>query len=57
MYRANLSFLRFNRYLSEMLENGLLEEKKNSGRVMYEATFTGRALLETLLKAQEFMPI
>ena len=57
MYRANLSFLRFNYYLSEMLENGLLKEKRSSGRVTYEATSAGRVLLETLLKAQELMPV
>ena len=58
MYRANLNFLRFNRYLLEMLENGLLK-KVNDGdaRVVYKATENGKALLETLRKAQEFMSI
>lgn len=58
MYRANLNFMRFNDYLSEMLENGLLEEKNgNNGRIVYAATENGKALLETLRRAQEFMAI
>lgn len=58
MYRSNLNFLRFNRYLSEMLENGLLmEENHENGRVIYIATESGKALLRTLLKAQKFMSI
>ena len=58
MYRANLNFLRFNRYLSEMLENGLLKKANDgNGRVLYKATEDGKALLETLRKAQEFMSI
>ena len=59
MYRANLNFLRFNYYLSEMLENGLLiEEPHGNGRVIvYKATRSGKALLETLRKAQQFISI
>ncbi len=58
MYRANLNFLRFNLYLSEMLEKGLLqEENHNNGRVLYKATESGKALLEMLRKAKQFMSI
>lgn len=58
MYRANLNFLRFNCYLSEMLENGLLtEENHGDGRVVYKATKNGKALLQTLREAQRFMSI
>ncbi len=58
MYRANLNFLRFNYYLSEMLDNGLLtRENDGDGRVVYKATKDGKALLETLRKAQEFMSV
>jgi len=58
MYRANLNFLRFNLYLSEMLEKGLLqEENHNDGRVLYKATENGKVLLETLRKAKQFMSI
>jgi len=58
MYRANLNFLRFNCYLFEMLENDLLtRENDGNGRVMYKATESGRALLETLRKAQQFISI
>jgi len=58
MYRANLNFLRFNKYLSEMLENDLLKEENNGdGRMVYLVTENGKILLDTLRKAQEFMPI
>jgi len=58
MYRANLNFLRFNYYLSEMLENDLMiRENDGNGRVVYKATAGGKALLETLRKAQQFMSI
>lgn len=58
MYRANLNFLRFNYYLSEMLENDLLKEENNGdGRVVYRATESGKVLLETLRRAQQFMSI
>ena len=58
MYGANLNFVRFNYYLSEMLENGLLvEESRVEGRVLYRATDNGRALLEALREAQQLMSI
>lgn len=58
MYRANLNFLRFNRYLSEMVESGLLVvEDGGDGRVFYRATKRGETLLEMLREAQEFMAI
>lgn len=58
MYRANLNFLRFNCYLSEMLESGLLKEvNRESGMVFYKVTQEGRDLLKTLRRAQEFISI
>jgi len=58
MYRANLNFHRSNRYLSEMLDKGLLETDDNdSGRIIYIATERGKALLETLFKALQYMLI
>ncbi len=58
MYRANLNFLRFNCYLSEMLESGLLREaNQESGMVVYTVTQEGRDLLRTLRRAQEFISI
>ena len=58
MYRANLNFARFNVYLAEMLDNGLLTREKNGdGQVMYKTSETGEALLETLQKARELMAI
>jgi len=58
MYQANLNFTRFNCYLSEMVENGLLVvEDGGDGRVVYRATERGKTLLETLRKAQGFMAV
>jgi predicted transcriptional regulator len=58
MYRANLNFSRFNVYLSEMMNSGLLTREKNgNGLVVYRTTEAGVALLETLYKAKELMAI
>jgi len=58
MYRANLNFVRFNCYLSELVENGLLVvEDGGGGRVVYRVTERGKTLLETLRKAQGFMAV
>lgn len=58
MYRANLNFLRFNHYLSEMLNKGLLmRENDGNGRVVYKVTENGKTLLEMLRKAQQFMSV
>jgi predicted transcriptional regulator len=58
MYRANLNSSRFNRYLSEMLERGLLVEGSGvGGGVVYRVTEKGRSLLETLRKAQGLMSV
>ena len=57
MYRANLNFMRFNCYLSELVENGLLVVEDGGGRVVYRVTERGKTLLETLRKAQGFMAV
>ena len=58
MYRANLNFIRFNCYLSELVENGLLVVEDGGGRrVVYRVTERGKTLLETLREAQGFMAI
>jgi len=58
MYRANLNFSRFNSYLGEMLENGLLREVNlGNGRLVYKVTENGKVFLKTLHKAQEFMSV
>lgn len=57
MYRANLNFLRFQKYLSKLLENGLIDEKKvpNNGVIHYRTTDKGRDLLQILKKAEELL--
>lgn len=58
MYRANLNFIRFNQYLSELTENDLLKkENDGGGRVVYKTTKNGKALLATLEKARQFISI
>ncbi len=58
MYRANLNFLRFERYLSELLEKELMVELNNprSG-VIYRTTDKGRDLLRVLKQVQEIIPL
>lgn len=55
MYKSNLNFERFNRYLNDLLRKGFIEETNDSnGRHLYRATERGRAFLEILRMAQEF---
>ena len=55
MYRANLNFLRFNRYFFELLERGLIvnENDPNGGAVYCRTTEKGKDLLKVLKKAEE----
>jgi len=61
MYRANLNFLRFDRYFDRLLEAGLVEVVDNpgseSGGVVYRTTERGRELLETLKSASELISL
>jgi len=60
MYRANLNFLRFERYFGELLSGGLIVAVDNSGvqcGVIYQTTDKGRALLDTLKQAQKIVSL
>ena len=61
MYRANLNFLRFNRYFGELLDAGLVEVVDNpgskSGVIVYRTTEKGRELLKVLEKAERFIEL
>ena len=60
MYRANLNFLRFNRYFCELMDAGLIEVFDNPGSgcgVMYRTTENGRELLKVLEKAKRFIEL
>jgi predicted transcriptional regulator len=59
MYRCNLNFVRFNRYLRELLDAGVVEcVRANPDEVvLYKTTEKGRELLRVLRKANEFMSI
>jgi predicted transcriptional regulator len=57
MYHCNMNFLRFNRYLDELLEAGLLVrmDSNPSNVVLYKTTDNGRELLRVLRRANEFL--
>ena len=61
MYKANLNFLRFERYFGELLSKGLIVVVENpgvySGGVVYQTTEKGRALLDVLKHAQEIVSL
>jgi len=59
VYRANLNFLRFHRYFSELLEKALIvkENYPNGVAVYYRTTEKGNDLLKVLKKAQELVSI
>jgi predicted transcriptional regulator len=59
MYRCNMSFVRFNRYLRELLDAGLIERVgTNPGiTVLYKTTDKGLELLQVLRKARDLISI
>ena len=61
IYRANLNFLRFERYFGELLSSGLIVVVDNpgvcSGGVVYQTTEKGKELLAILKKAQDIVSL
>ena len=59
MYHCNLNFMRFNRYLQELLDTGLLEcvDSNPRGIVLYKTSDKGRELVKVLRKASEFLSV
>ena len=57
MYRCNLNFVRFSRYLQELLDAGLIERVHTNpeGIVVYKTTDKGRELLRVLRKVEQLM--
>jgi predicted transcriptional regulator len=57
MYRCNLNFMRFNRYLQELLDSGLIESinPNPKGAIIYKTSEKGRELVKVLRRANEFM--
>ncbi|MDH5437285.1 MAG: winged helix-turn-helix domain-containing protein [Candidatus Bathyarchaeota archaeon] len=56
IYRANLNFVRFNKYFSELVKKGLIVGVNNpGGGVVYQTTEKGKALLEVLREAEQFI--
>jgi len=59
MYRCNMNFLRFNRYLKELMDAGLIElvDTSPDDVAVYKTTEDGRELLKVLRKANEFLSV
>lgn len=58
MYGANLNFLRFEKYFSKLLDNGLIVERKNSeGSRVYITTEKGKDLLKILKNAEKIISV
>jgi len=59
MYRCNLNFMRFNRYLRDLLESGLIAEVEEnpSGSILYKTTEKGHELLNVLRRVKDLIPI
>jgi predicted transcriptional regulator len=57
MYHCNLNFMRFNRYLEELLDARLLERVGSNpdGVILYKTSDKGRELVKVLRKANEFL--
>ena len=54
MYKSNLNFARFNVYLYEFLQKGLLEETDANGkRTAYVTSERGKTLLSALKNAEK----
>jgi len=58
MYRVNMNFALFNRYLRELKGAGLIVELNGSrGEVVYRTTERGENLLRLLKKAEKFVSL
>lgn len=59
MYRCNMNFARFNRYLRELLDAGVVKRVNPNpkGLILYKTTDEGRELLTVLRKANKLMSI
>jgi len=56
MYRANLNFLRFDGYFSELLDKELIvEENASDGKAVYRTTDKGRRFLKIIRGAEEII--
>lgn len=59
MYRCNLNFERFNRFLRQLLDAGVIERVNPNpkGVTLYKTTDKGQELLMILRKASKFMAV
>lgn len=59
MYSCNMNFARFNRYLRELLDAGVIKRinPNPKGLILYKTTDKGRELLTVLREADKLMSI
>jgi predicted transcriptional regulator len=61
MYRANMNFIRFERYFGELLSKGLIVVVDNpgvySGGIIYQTTEKGRVLLDIWKQAEKIVSL
>lgn len=61
MYRANMNFLRFERYFGELLNTGLIVVADNpsvsGGCIIYQTSEKGRELLAKLKEAHKIISL
>ena len=58
MYKVNMNLASFNRYLTELMEVGLIVRVDDSGgNAVYRITERGESLLDLLEKAEEFISL
>ena len=56
MYKANLSFVSFNKYFYELLRKGFIEEANDpDGKQMFRISEKGKVLLEALKKSRDLL--
>jgi len=57
VYRANLNFMRFEKYFHEFMEKGLIEvaENPDNNTTLYKTTEKGKELLELLKEVQKLV--
>ena len=57
VYRANITFTRFHRYASFLLERGLLVQEDGPGGTIYKTTEKGRNFLACMRKVRELLAV
>ena len=57
MFKANLSFSQLNQYLELLIQTGLLERSRCSGKEIYRATKKGKEFMEKQCQVVSFLNV